>query len=75
MLSLLIDKLLIPILIFRNLCDSNTLYYLFVTVMDILPEGKNFRLVHDDELPSIISVLEQYLPDSLKVSSNLIINR
>lgn len=35
--------------------------------MEIIPEGKNFRLVHDDELPSILDALEKYLPYSLKV--------
>jgi hypothetical protein len=35
--------------------------------MEIIAEGKNFRLVHDDELASILEVLEKYLPYSLKV--------
>lgn len=35
--------------------------------MEIIAEGKNFRLVHDDELPSILEVLEKHLPYSLKV--------
>ncbi|XP_070491817.1 uncharacterized protein [Chironomus tepperi] len=34
--------------------------------MEIIAEGKNFRLVHDDELPSILNELEKYLPYSLK---------
>uniref|UniRef100_A0A1L8DBI1 N-acetyltransferase domain-containing protein n=1 Tax=Nyssomyia neivai TaxID=330878 RepID=A0A1L8DBI1_9DIPT len=34
--------------------------------MEIIPEGKNFRLVQDNELPQILEVLEQYLPESLK---------
>lgn len=37
--------------------------------MEIIPEGKNFRLVHDDELPSILKVLEKHLPYALKVSA------
>ena len=41
--------------------------------MEIIPEGKNFRLVHDDELPSILKVLEKHLPYSLKVRLMLII--
>lgn len=36
--------------------------------MELLPEGKNFRLVHEDEFPSILEFLEQFLPHSLKVS-------
>lgn len=35
--------------------------------MEVLPEGKNFRLVKEEELPEIIEVLEKYLPESLKV--------
>lgn len=35
--------------------------------MEIIPEGKNFRLVQDDELPSILKVLEKHLPYALKV--------
>lgn len=37
--------------------------------MEIIPEGKKFRLVHDDELPSILKVLEKHLPYALKVSA------
>lgn len=33
----------------------------------IIPEGRIFRLVHDDELPSILRVLEKHLPYALKV--------
>lgn len=36
--------------------------------MEVLPEGKNFRLVHEEELPEILELLGKYLPDSLKVS-------
>lgn len=35
--------------------------------MEIIPEGRRFRLVNDDELPSILKVLEKHLPYSLKV--------
>lgn len=35
--------------------------------MEIIPEGKNFRLVHDNELPEILDILEKYLPESIKV--------
>ena len=37
--------------------------------MEIIPEGKNFRLLHDDELKDILDELEKYLPEALKVSS------
>lgn len=37
--------------------------------MEIIPEGKNFRLVHDDELNDILEELDKYLPEALKVSS------
>lgn len=35
--------------------------------MEIIPEGKNFRLVQDNELPEILLVLEQYMPEAVKV--------
>jgi len=35
--------------------------------MEIIPEGKHFRLVHESELPEILVTLERYLPESLKV--------
>ncbi|KAK6638638.1 hypothetical protein RUM43_006905 [Polyplax serrata] len=34
--------------------------------MELLPEGKNFRLVAKEELPEILNVLEKYLLESLK---------
>ena len=40
--------------------------------MEIIPKGKNFRLVQDSELPEILDYLERYLPEALKVSSLLI---
>lgn len=40
--------------------------------MEIIPEGKIFRLVHDDELPSILKVLEKHLPYALKVRWSII---
>lgn len=42
----------------------------FVTEMEIVPEGKNFRLVSEDELPAVADVLVQYMPESLKVTFN-----
>lgn len=35
--------------------------------MEIIPEGRHFRLVHESELPEILVTLERYLPESLKV--------
>jgi len=35
--------------------------------MEIIPEGKHFRLVHESELPEILVTLERFLPESLKV--------
>lgn len=35
--------------------------------MEIIPEGRHFRLVQDSELPQILEHLEQYLPEALKV--------
>jgi hypothetical protein len=35
--------------------------------MEIVPEGKNFRLVTEDELPAVADILVQYMPESLKV--------
>ncbi|KAI8421552.1 hypothetical protein MSG28_009585 [Choristoneura fumiferana] len=34
--------------------------------MEIVPEGKHFRLVTEDELPAVADVLVQYMPESLK---------
>lgn len=34
--------------------------------MEIIPEGKHFRLVQDNELPEILKYLERYLPEALK---------
>lgn len=42
----------------------------FVSEMEIVPEGKNFRLVSEDELPAVADVLVQYMPESLKVTFN-----
>lgn len=36
--------------------------------MEIVPEGKNFRLVTEDELPAVADILVQYFPESLKVN-------
>ena len=36
--------------------------------MEIVPEGKNFRLVTEDELPAVADHLVQYMPESLKVN-------
>lgn len=35
--------------------------------MEIVSEGRNFRLLQEEELPAILDFLEKYLPDSLKV--------
>lgn len=39
--------------------------------MDVLPEGKNFRLAQEEELPAILDFLEKYLPDSIKFHQTL----
>lgn len=36
--------------------------------MEIIPEGKNFRLLHDDELNDVLEELEKYIPEALKVT-------
>lgn len=36
--------------------------------MEVLPEGKNFRLLTESELPDVIHILEKYLPKSIKVN-------
>ncbi|VEN59755.1 unnamed protein product [Callosobruchus maculatus] len=38
---------------------------------EVLPEGKNFRLVNESELPEIIDFLGNYLPDSIKFHQTL----
>lgn len=35
--------------------------------MEIIPEGRHFRLLQDSELPGVLVYLEQYLPEALKV--------
>lgn len=39
--------------------------------MEVLPEGKNFRLVQEEELPDILNFLSQFLPGSMKVNIKL----
>ncbi|XP_061397067.1 uncharacterized protein LOC133332705 [Musca vetustissima] len=34
--------------------------------MEIIPEGRHFRLVQESELPEILKYLERFLPESLK---------
>lgn len=36
--------------------------------MEIIPEGKNFRLLQDNELPMLMELLEKHLPYALKVN-------
>lgn len=38
--------------------------------MEVLSEGKNFRLVQEEELPEILDFLAQFLPDSIKVCTS-----
>jgi hypothetical protein len=35
--------------------------------MELVPEGKNFRLAQEEELPELLDFLSEHLPDSLKV--------
>ena len=35
--------------------------------MELVPEGKNFRLAQENELPELLDFLSEHLPDSLKV--------
>lgn len=35
---------------------------------EVLVEGRNFKLVHEADLPDIIDFLGRFLPDSIKVS-------
>lgn len=44
-----------------------TIYKITAAMEKILPEGKNFRLVQEEELPGILNFLKNYLPDSIKV--------
>lgn len=43
--------------------------------MEIKSEGRNFRMVSDDELPKILETLEKYLPYSMKVRYTLSKNK
>lgn len=39
--------------------------------MEIIPEGKHFRLVQESELPEILEYLERFLPESLKFQQTI----
>nr|CAD7392519.1 unnamed protein product [Timema cristinae] len=39
--------------------------------MELVSEGKNFRLARKEELPEILEFLEKHLPDSLKLANEL----
>lgn len=41
--------------------------------MEIISEGTHFRLVRDDELPSILEILQQFMPEAIKVDKKLAI--
>lgn len=45
----------------------NRFFYYLEMEIEIKPEGRNFRMVSDDELPKILETLEKYLPYSMKV--------
>ncbi|KAK9872623.1 hypothetical protein WA026_018756 [Henosepilachna vigintioctopunctata] len=38
---------------------------------EVLPEGKNFKLLQDTELPEVLDFLSNFLPDSLKFHQTL----
>lgn len=58
----------------RKYSNINWDFLFLITEMEIVLEGKNFRLLQEDELPAILDFLEKYLPDSLKVISIYILN-
>lgn len=39
--------------------------------MEIFSEGKHFRLVQENELPTILKLLEAFLPESIKVCTKI----
>lgn len=43
------------------------LFFLLILEMEIIPEGRHFRLVQESELPEILDYLERFFPESLKV--------
>lgn len=49
-------------------------YKCIVAEMEIVPEGKNFRLVTEEELPAVADILVQYMPESLKVILSVIVS-
>lgn len=49
----------------------NQTILILLSEMEIIPEGKNFRLVQDNELPELLLVLEQYMPEAVKVRNLL----
>lgn len=54
----LTTAIIIIIILFRSFSES----------MEIIPEGKNFRLLHEDELNDVLlEELEKYIPEALKV--------
>lgn len=40
--------------------------------MEVVPEGKNFRLLSESELPDVLDFLEKHLPESIKVNKQLL---
>jgi hypothetical protein len=42
-------------------------HVLLLIEMELVPEGKNFRLAQENELPELLDFLSEHLPDSLKV--------
>ncbi|KAL3278550.1 hypothetical protein HHI36_016097, partial [Cryptolaemus montrouzieri] len=38
---------------------------------EVLPEGKNFKLLQDSELPEVLDFLSDFLPDSIKFHQTL----
>lgn len=41
--------------------------------MEPLKRGKHFRLLEENELESVLEILEKHLPFSIKVSSNMVV--
>lgn len=52
---------------FKNRLFCCVFFFCAISEMEIIQEGRNFRLIQDSELSDVLVILGRYLPESLKV--------
>ncbi|KAF6213729.1 hypothetical protein GE061_011451 [Apolygus lucorum] len=55
----------------RTSCQGKSPPFVLPSEMEVAGEGRNFRLVHEDELPGIQEFLTTFLPYSLKIHQTI----